>query len=277
MRIFQKRFPVLQFIILLFGCLMVLGPVYWMIVTSLKTTQEIFLVTPTLWPKEFTTRAYGTVVSQYSFGTYFKNSIITTVGSTLMTLIAATFAGFGASRFNFRGKAAFLGFVLVTQMIPSVILLVPFFRILKMYGLINQYLGLILVYISFQTPLCTWLMYSYFQSIPKELDEAASIDGLGKLRTFLQIVFPLSLPGLASTAIYAFINSWNEFQFALVLTTTDKMKTVSVGIGQMIEDTKINWNEMMAASLLASIPLILVFLFCQKYFFAGLTAGSVKG
>jgi multiple sugar transport system permease protein len=272
----SNRLPVAAIILLVLGCAMVLIPVAWMVLTSFKTVPETFLIPPRLLPNSLYTGAYKSVLSEYSFPVFFKNSVIVVCAATLLTMAIATLSGFGVSRFKFRGVKFFLGFILVTQMFPTVIMLVPYFRILKSYGLINQYLGLILVYISFQTPLCTWLMYGYFQSIPKELDDAASIDGLGKLGTFLRIVLPLSLPGLASTAIYSFINSWNEFQFALVLTTTDKMKTVSVGIGQMIEDTKINWNEMMAASLLASIPLILVFLFCQRFFFAGLTAGSVK-
>lgn len=272
----RKKFPVVSFVLIILGCLLVLIPVYWMFITSLKPVTETFENPPTLWPRDPSFKAYKTVVTDYNFGVFFKNSAIVVLGSTLMTLLVSTFAGFGVSRFSFKGKSSFLLFVLITQMFPSVIMLVPFFRILKAYGLINTHLGLIIVYISFQTPLCTWLMYSYFQTIPKDLDAAASIDGLNKWSTFWKIVFPLSVPGLASTAIYAFINSWNEFQFALVLTTTKEMKTVSVGIGQMIEDTKINWNEMMAASFLASIPLILIFIFCQNLFFAGMTAGSVK-
>jgi len=268
--------PFISIFVLTLGCLLVLGPVLWMFVTSIKTIQEVFAIPPTLFPEGFSLESYMTVLSEYSFGTFFKNSVITVVSATFLTLAFATFAGFGCSRFEFRGRAAFLGFILVTQMFPSVIMLIPYFKILKTFGLINQYLGLVLVYISFQTPLCTWLMYGYFQSIPKDLDDAASIDGLGKFRTFSRIVFPLSLPGLASTAIYSFVNSWNEFQFAMVLTTSDAMKTVSVGIGQMIEDTKVNWNEMMAASILASFVLIFIFLFFQNFFFAGLTAGGVK-
>jgi len=272
----RHHFPLVSGIILFLGCLMVLGPIYWMVITSFKSVQEIFRIPLTMFPHQFQFDAYKTIVSEYAFGTFFKNSTIVVVSATILTLVVATFAGFGCSRFTFKGRTMFLVFILVTQMFPSAIMLIPYFKILKTYGLINEYLGLILVYISFQTPLCTWLMYGYFQSIPKELDDAAAIDGLGKFRTFGQIVLPLSLPGLASTAIYSFVNSWNEFQFALVLTTSDQMKTVSVGIGQMIEDTKVNWNEMMAASILASIPLILIFLFFQNFFFAGLTAGSVK-
>ncbi len=272
----RKKFPVAGFILVILGCLMVLVPVYWMIITSFKPAPETFRNPPTLWPESFTLDAYRKVITDYSFGDFFGNSVIVVVGSTLLTILVATMAGFGASRFRFKGKGAFLGFVLVTQMFPSVIMLIPYFRILKLYGLINTHLGLIIVYISFQVPLCTWLMYSYFETIPKDLDSAAAIDGLNNWGIFRKIALPLSLPGIASTSIYAFINSWNEFQFAMVLTTTEDMKTVSVGIGQMIDDTMINWNDMMAASILASIPLILVFLFCQNLFFEGLTAGGVK-
>ncbi len=272
----RKRFPVLALIIVILGCLMVLVPVYWMIITSFKEAPETFRNPPTLWPTKFTLDAYKKVLDVYSFGSFFGNSLVVVVLSTLLTILVSTMAGFGASRFKFKGKGAFLGFVLVTQMFPSVIMLIPYFRILRLYGLINTHLGLIIVYISFQVPLCTWLMYSYFETIPKDLDAAAAIDGLNQWGIFRKIALPLSLPGLASTSIYAFINSWNEFQFAMVLTTTDDMKTVSVGLGQMIDDTMINWNDMMAASILASIPLILVFLFCQNLFFSGLTAGGVK-
>lgn len=272
----KKRIPLVSLIIVILGCLGVLVPVYWMVVTSFKSAGETFSIPPTLWPRKIDFGSYKNVIENYNFLDFFKNSVIVVVLSTLFTLVVSTLAGYGASRFKFKGRSYFLGFVLVTQMFPSVIMLIPYFRILRLYGLINTYLGLIIVYISFQTPLCTWLMYSYFETIPKDLDSAASIDGLNKWGIFLRINVPLSLPGLASTAIYAFINSWNEFQFAMTLTTTESMKTVSVGIGQMIDDTMINWNDMMAASLLASIPLILVFLFCQNFFFAGLTSGSVK-
>ncbi|ERF60198.1 ABC transporter, permease protein [Treponema socranskii subsp. socranskii VPI DR56BR1116 = ATCC 35536] len=275
MTVLRKK-PFFSMIIIILGSLLVLVPVYWMVATSFKTTPETFENPLTLIPRHPTLQAYKNIITSYSFGTFFSNSLIVVIGATLLTLFISTFAGFGVSRFNFKGRAAFLGFILATQMFPSVIMLVPYFRILKLYGLINTHMGLIIVYISFQTPLCTWLMYSHFETISKDLDAAASIDGLGQFGIFFRIIFPLSLPGIAATAIYSFINSWNEFQFALVLTTSDKMKTLTVGIGQMIEDTKVNWNEMMAANLLASVLLILVFLFCQNFFFAGMTSGSIK-
>ncbi len=272
----RKKIPVLSLIIVLLGCLCVLVPIYWMVVTSFKPGTETFRIPPTMLPENFTLDGYRNVISHYDFPVYFRNSLIVVVGSTFLTLLVSTLAGYAASRYNFKGKGAFLGFVLVTQMFPSVIMLIPYFRILRMYGLINTYLGLMIVYISFQTPLCTWLMYSYFQTIPKELDQAAAIDGLNHWGIFWRINLPLSIPGLASTAIYSFINSWNEFQFAMTLTSSESMKTVSVGIGEMLDDTNVLYNDMMAACILASIPLMIFFFFGQNLFFAGMTAGSVK-
>lgn len=271
-----KRFPVFSLIIVILGSIGVLVPVYWMIITAFKPSTELFSIPPTLWPKDFTLQGFKNVIQLYDFPRYFLNSMIVVCGSTILTLLVSTLAGYGASRYNFKGKGAFLGFVLVTQMFPSVIMLIPYFRILRMYHLINTYMGLIIVYISFQTPLCTWLMYSYFKTIPKELDQAAAIDGLSHWGIFWRIDLPLSIPGLASTAIYSFINSWNEFQFAMTLTTSEKMKTVAVGIGEMLDDTNVFYSDMMAACILASIPLMIFFFFGQNLFFAGMTAGSVK-
>jgi len=170
----------------------------------------------------------------------------------------------------------FLTFLLVTQMFPSIMLLIPFYKIIQTLGLINTHTALIMTYISFTIPFCSWMMMGYFQSIPKELDEAAAIDGSGRFRTFYQIVLPLALPGVAATAIYSFITGWNEYMFALVLTQSETMKTVPVGIGQLIGQYKVMWNDMMAASLVAIIPLIIIFLFFQRFLISSLTAGAVK-
>jgi ABC-type glycerol-3-phosphate transport system permease component len=170
----------------------------------------------------------------------------------------------------------FLTFLLVTQMFPSIMLLIPYFTVMKTLGLINTYAGLILCYISFTIPFCTWMMMGYFQSIPKELDAAATIDGCGRFRIFWQIVLPLALPGLVATAMYAFLVGWNEYMFALILTTSEPMKTLAVGIGQLIGQYRIAWNDLMAVSLVASIPVTILFLLLQKHLISGLTAGAVK-
>ncbi|WP_175639336.1 carbohydrate ABC transporter permease [Metabacillus schmidteae] len=264
------------YLILVFFSLIVIIPVFWMLSTSIKNDQAIFTIPPKWIPDEITFQSFSRIWTDYPFGQYFFNSILVVSAATFISLAFSCLAGYGASRFNFKGKGAFLTFLLVTQMFPSIMLLIPFYKIMQTLGLVNTYLGLILTYISFTIPFCSWMMMGYFNSIPKELDEAAAIDGCSPFRTFLQIIFPLSLPGVAATAIYAFIVGWNEYMFALVLTQSETMKTVPVGIGQLIGQYRIMWNDMMAASLVATIPLLIFFLFFQKYLISSLTAGSVK-
>ena len=265
------------FIILLLASSFVIVPVLWMFSTSIKTMEEMFSL-PIKWiPEVISWNAYKRIWTDYPFGRYIFNSILVVSGATVISLLVSSLAGYGASRFRFLGRTAFLTFLLITQMFPSIMLLIPYFKLMKTFGLINTYGGLILAYISFTIPLASWLMLGYFDSIPKELDDAASIDGASRWRTFWQIVMPLALPGLAATAIYAFIVGWNEYMFALVLASDKSVKTVPVGIGELIGQYRIAWNDMMAVSLVVSIPLIIIFLFLQKYLVSSLTAGAVKG
>ena len=181
------------------------------------------------------------------------------------------------SRFAFAGRGALLMFILITQMFPSVMLYVPYYKLLATWGLSNSHTGLILVYIASVIPFCTWMMYGFFNSISKELDEAAMIDGCGRLHTFFRIVMPLTLPGLISTTIYAFIQGWNEYMFAMIFTNSDALRTLPVAIGQMSKSYSVYWNDLMAASTLSSLPLLVLFLFLQKYFISNMTGGAVKG
>jgi multiple sugar transport system permease protein len=265
-----------MYAILIIASLLVLIPVLWMLSTALKPTLEV-MVTPPRWiPEHISFEAFSRIWKDYPFSTYFINSTYIVLVSTGVSLVFSALAGYGVSRFNFKGKGSFLTFLLVTQMFPSIMLLIPFYKVLKTLGLIDTHLGLIVVYISFAIPFCTWMMLGFFQGIPKELDEAANIDGCGKIRTFVQIILPLSLPGLAATAIYSLIVGWNEYMFAFILTTSETMKTLPVGIGQLNGFYKIVWNDLMAASIVSSLPLIILFLFLQKYFISSLTAGAVK-
>lgn len=256
--------------------LFVIIPVLWMISTSLKPIDEVFAVPPKWIPERMTFGAFGRIWTEYPFLYYFRNSLTVVLAATLISLFFSSLAGYGASRFHFRGKSTFLTFLLATQMFPSIMLLIPFFKIMQTFDLVNTLLGLILTYITFTIPLCSWMMMGYFDSISRELDDAAAIDGCSRFRTFVQIILPLSLPGLVATAIYAFLTGWNEYMFALVLTHDETMKTVPVGIGQMTGENKLTWNDVMSASLVATLPLLLVFLFLQRYFINSLTAGAVK-
>jgi multiple sugar transport system permease protein len=262
--------------ILTIASVCVLIPVLWMISTSLKDDTAIFSTPPRWIPEDITFQAFARVWSDYPFTSYFTNSVLVVGASTLISIFFSALAGYGMSRFEFRGKGGFLTFLLMTQMFPSIMLLIPFYKIMQSAHLVNTHAALILTYISFTIPFCSWMMTGYFKSIPKELDEAASIDGLSKFRTFAQVVLPLAVPGVVATAIFSFITGWNEYMFALVLTQSEDMKTVPVGIGQLIGQYKILWNDMMAASLYAVIPLVILFVFLQRYLISGMTAGAVK-
>jgi multiple sugar transport system permease protein len=267
---------VAAYLLLCVASVVVLVPVLWMVSTAFKDDTELFTAPPRWFPEEPTWTAFARVWSDYPFTQYFGNSILVVGASTLIALGFSALAGYGLSRFEFRGKGSFLTFLLMTQMFPSIMLLIPFYRIIATLGLINTLSALIITYVSFTVPFCTWLMLGYFKSIPKELDEAAAIDGLGRFRAFVQVILPLALPGMAATAIYSFITGWNEYVFALVLTQSEEVMTVPVGIGQLIGQYRILWNDMMAASLYAAVPLVLVFLFLQRYLISSLTAGAVK-
>jgi ABC-type glycerol-3-phosphate transport system permease component len=262
--------------ILTLASVCVLIPVLWMVSTSVKDDTAIFSTPPQWIPDEITFQAFSRVWSDYPFTSYFTNSALVVGASTLISIFFSALAGYGMSRFEFRGKGSFLTFLLMTQMFPSIMLLIPFYKIMQSAHLVNTHAALILTYISFTIPFCSWMMTGYFKSIPKELDEAASIDGLSKFRTFAQVVLPLAVPGVVATAIFSFITGWNEYMFALVLTQSEDMKTVPVGIGQLIGQYKILWNDMMAASLYAVIPLVILFVFLQRYLISGMTAGAVK-
>ena len=255
---------------------LVLIPVLWMVSTAFKSYGETIAKPPRWIPQQISFEAFGRLWSEYPFGTYFKNSFVIVLFSMAVSVFASCLAGYGLTRFKFRGRNSLMTFILVTQMFPSVMLLVPFYSIIGKMHLLDTHLGLILVFISFTVPFCTWTMLGFFRALPLDLDEAARIDGCNSWQCFSRIILPLTLPGIASTSIYAFITSWNEYMFAFILTSRPEMKTLSVGIAEMNGFQQIRWNDMMAASLMASLPLILLFICLQKYFVSGLTSGAVK-
>ncbi|MHB8129931.1 MAG: carbohydrate ABC transporter permease [Mobilitalea sp.] len=254
----------------------VMIPILWMLSTSFKIESETITIPPQWIPDNPTFQSYWRLWNEYPFLTYFKNSIIIVFGAVILSVLFSSLVGYGVTRFHFKGKQSFLSFLLITQMFPSIMLLIPYYKILDMYGLKDSLMGMTLVYISFTIPFCSWMMVGFFRTIPLELDEAAIIDGCSRWKAFYRIVLPMTLPGIASSAIYAFITAWNEYMFAQVLIISPKLKTVPLGIAELNGFYKILWNDMMAASLIASIPLVILFLFLQKYFISGLTAGAVK-
>lgn len=267
---------ILLYLLLVILSIGVLVPILWMISTSLKTNTEAITNPPKWIPQNITFDSYKKIWTEYNFITYFKNSLITTFISLIVSVAISCLAGYGFTRFKFKGKQSMLSFILITQMFPSVMLLIPYYTLLSNYGLKDSLAGLVLVYISFKIAFCTWTMVGYFKTVPISLDEAAIIDGCSRWKTFYKIVLPMTLPGIAATAIYSFITSWNEYMFANILTVEKSMKTIPVAIAEFNGSYVIKWNDMMAGSVISSIPLLILFIFLQKYFISGLTAGAVK-
>ncbi len=256
--------------------LVILLPVIWMLSTSFKTPDGTFAYPPEWIPRPFTFQSYHSIFAFHQLGQYFRNSLIVVILSTVLSVVVSTLTGYGVTRFNFPGRKSFVGFLLVSQMFPAVMMVIPYFELLRTYGLVNTYTGLILAYTTFQIPLCSWMMIGYFRSVPRELDEAAAIDGCSSWRTFRKVVLPLVTPGLAATGIYAFLQGWNQFLFPLVLVTTDDLLLLPVALGRMVGEYRIAWNDLMAASVMASLPLVICYLILQRFFVSSLTAGAVK-
>ena len=252
-------------------------PVLWMLSSSLKTNVDMFASPPQLIPPTLTFDAYTSILTDPEKLRFFANSILVGVAVTALTLIVASLGAYGLSRWEFRGKSILRVFVISVQAVPPITLLIPFFGLVVALGLYNSYQGLILTYLVFTLPYAIVMMTAYFDTVPRELDESIKVDGGSAWTALWRVIMPVSVPGLASVAIYTFVLSWNEYLFALTLTQTNDMRTVPVGIQLFMGQLSYQWNEIMAMSVLGSIPVLALFLFLQRYFLGGLTSGSVKG
>jgi len=252
-------------------------PFLWMASTAFKTTEETY-TSPPLWiPHHPTIKNFLYIVKRGAFLTYFRNSVTVAVSTTVISIILSSLAGYSFSRFKFFGGHSLLLLFLITQMFPGALLIIPLFQIIKFLKLLNTLYALILSHITFSLPLCTWLMKGFFDQIPRELEEAAMIDGCSRISAMIYVIFPLAFPGIIAASIFSFIGSWDEFIFALTFTSSDEVRTLPIGLQRFIGSYEIYWNHLGAASVLTTIPVIILFLFIQKYMVKGLTAGSVKG
>ena len=257
--------------------LVCLFPFAWMALSSIKTLPELYTIPPHWLPDAPTLGNYATVLFNSNIPRYFLNSVIISVGSTALALLLAVFASYGFARFNFRGKRLFQSFVLVGQLLPTAAIIVPLFITLRYLGLVNTYWGLILVYTIITLPLSVWMLQSYFRAIPYELEEAAIMDGTSRVGVLFRIVLPLSLPGIVAVVVYAFVTTWNEFIFALCFATDSTVKTLPIGLAEFSTEFNTDWGGVMAASLVMTLPVALLFLSMQRLFVGGLTAGATKG
>jgi multiple sugar transport system permease protein len=254
----------------------VMVPLLWMVSVSLRTNVQVFSIPLNLFPPSPSLDAYRDIFSKPDMIRLFLNSYIISFAVTLLCILFAALSGYGLSRFQYKGKRFIILYVLLTQMFPMVLLCIPYFLIISRMGLYNTYTALVLAYTSFALPFSMLMMRDFVNSIPRELDEAATMDGCGPYRTFFQIILPPCLPGLIATGVYTFILAWNEYLFAVVLTQNISSRPLTLGIGMLIGEFTTQWNQLMSLSFMASIPLVICFMFVQKYFLQGLTGGSVK-
>lgn len=254
-----------------------LFPFVWMALSSIKQLSELYTVPPHWWPDAPTLGNYAKVLFESNIPKYFLNSVIISFGSTGLALLLAIFASYGFARYNFKGKPLFQAFVLIGQLLPTAAIIVPLFITLRVLGLVNTFWGLILVYMIITLPLSVWMLTSYFKAIPVELEEAAIIDGASRLGVLFRITLPLSIPGIIAVVVYAFVTTWNEFIFALCFATDSSVKTLPIGIAEFSTEFNTDWGAVMAASVVMTVPIALLFLVFQRLFVGGLTAGGVKG
>jgi ABC-type glycerol-3-phosphate transport system permease component len=252
-------------------------PVLWMIFTSLRPATALTGSVP--WDQFLNGLGFGSyerLFSGGSFARYILNSVVISCVSTLFTVILSSIAAFGLSRFRFRARGAMIFVIVGTQLLPFVVLVTPVYTLFSAIGLLNSYPGIIIVYTAMTLPLAIFLMLGYFDTIPTVLDEAARMDGCSTLGVIFRIIVPVSLPGIVTVTVTAFIATWEEFLFANVLLTSDQLKTVQVGLAGYFGEYSTDWGVIMAAATVAAIPTIVLFFLVQKRLVAGMAAGSVK-
>jgi len=252
-------------------------PLFWMLSTSLKPSAEIFATPPRLVPTHPTLENFVRLFSDTSFLTFFRNSALVSLATVALTLGVSAPGAYGLTRFSFAGREKVAGLILTTYMFAPVMIIIPFYILVKELGIVNTRLALVLSYTTFCLPFCLWLLRAFFESIPLELEEAALVDGAGRGRAVWHVVLPLALPGLIAAAIFTFILAYNDFLFALVLITSEELKTLPVGVNDLFNATIVDWGMIMAAGVMITAPAVLFFAAVQRYLVQGWGAGGVKG
>jgi multiple sugar transport system permease protein len=264
----------IPFVLLLFYLLF---PFLWQFMTSIKTQDVLYKSPPVWFPSHLTLASYVDVFTKYNFLRYLTNSVIVAVSTTCLAILFSSLSAYAVAKMRFKGKKLLMAVTLSASMFPPIAIACPLFVILKSVDMINTLQGLIVVYLTFSLPFALWNQSNFFRKIPSELVEAASIDGCTPLKTLFNVILPLAAPGTFTTAILVFISAFNEFTFALVFNIKDTVRTVPVGITMFPGLHDYPWGDIAAASVIVTVPLIIMVLICQRWIIEGLTAGAVKG
>ena len=258
-------------------CIIIVFPVYWMLVTSITPEGDTFSASPNVIPRNFSSAGYENLMAAGDIFLWMRNTFIVAFSTAFITIAVTTFSAYSLSRFRFKLKKPSMVLILFTQMLPDAMLILPLYMLFRQLGLLNKLIGLILINTTFQVSVGTFIMKNFFDTIPKELDEAAYIDGCGKLAVLLKVLVPSVTPAMAATGIIAFFEAWNEYMFSVTMVTKNSKWVTSVGLSSFIGMYSAPITQIMAGAIIFTIPSLVIFVVCQKYIVSGLTAGSVKG
>lgn len=273
----KKPLKVILSIFLFIGAFYAGFPIVWMISTSFKANAQVFAWPPTFIDSTFSFDSYIAILTNSEKLRFFINSYCISIIVVILTLVIGILAAYSFSRFDFPFKGLINTLIISVQAIPPIVLLIPYMSLIVTMKLFNTYWALILTYLIFTLPYCILMTTGYFNTLSTDLDEAVMIDGGSRMTALWRILVPVAVPGLVSVGMYTFMQAWNEYLFALVLTKTNDMRTVPVGINLLMGEHTYDWSQMMAMSFLGSLPVLILFLFFQRYFIAGMSAGAVKG
>src|SRR4029450_13057947 len=252
-------------------------PFYWMIATSLKHDKEIYGYEATLIPARPTLDNYATVVRETPYLLFLRNSLAVAAGSTFLSMVIAVLGAYAIARLSFPGRALLARSLVFTSVVPTSLLFIPMFAMMSVLRLTDSLHGLIIAYLGFDVPFCTWLLMGYFRSVPVELEEAARVDGCNRVGALVRIVLPMSLPALVVVTFFSFTHAWNEFLYAHVFTSTTSARTVTTGLVNFMSQDVFFWGPLMASTVMSALPPVLMFLVFQRWVVKGLTLGGVKG
>ena len=264
-------------LVVAFTAVAIFYPFYWMVMASVQPQGSSMANVSLLLPHDFSLDAYKAVLQRKPMPLWILNTFVVTIFSTALVVPLSLLAAYSLNRFRFRGRTGVIFFVLMTQLLPASALVVPLFLIFRNYRLLNTLHGVSIAYMSFLLPLAIWILWGYMQTIPAEFEEAAMVDGCNRLGAFLRVTVPLAIPGLAAVALFAFLESWNQYLLAYVLTSSEDKWVISLGLYSFIGEYVVLVEQMMAASVIASIPALLVFVILQRYLRGGLALGGLRG